>query len=546
MEKLISIKQISLNFNLREPNGNKLTSVYCVVKCGTKQLKFSTRCKVNSWQWNKKQQIPIITSNMLDEDRNNNTHLINIISSIRLGYFNYISYICNNSETTSEEEIKNFFTNLLNNSDMANIENLQKGKSKKATKLLQKAFDIYYSEINTQTKESSKEQEQSKLNAFFDYCKEIGRDGKGMLSQKGLNDYRTYLIKKSKEKGEDGNGNKTINLKCNTIKKLINNVLAVHNKFLNEGVKKVDYINLPIPKINGEEKKRRPLTNEEINKLMTADNLTPREKEYRDLFVLECNCSYRVSDTPRLFDKSLQKREKRGDNEFIVIDTKKEGVKSVIWVTETVRTILERYENGFEYVTINDSYTRKLNNALKTIFKKIGLDNIESWKDSKGVEKTAPLYDIIASHFARYTFINHCFDIGMTASEIIDFSGHSNEKMVNEVYKVRTSTDKIDKAAKTIERLTKKESVSITSEDDKIKEYKDVLAFYGEPYINYRDINDSEELLRIIVSKYEMKLRDRGYTIEVLKKIYNSHSKEDRDKYEQLLKTLDEIAAESE
>ena len=187
-----------------------------------------------------------------------------------------------------------------------------------------------------------------------------------------------------------------------------------------------------------------------------------------------------------------------------------------------------------------------MNNALKTIFKKIGLDNIESWKDSKGVEKTAPLYDIIASHFARYTFINHCFDIGMTASEIIDFSGHSNEKMVNEVYKVRTSTDKIDKAAKTIERLTKKESVSITSEDDKIKEYKDVLAFYGEPYINYRDINDSEELLRIIVSKYEMKLRDRGYTIEVLKKIYNSHSKEDRDKYEQLLKTLDEIAAESE
>lgn len=546
MEKLISVKRLSLNFNLREPKGNKPTNVYCVVKCGTRQLKFSTRCKVNSWQWNKKQQIPIITSNMLDEDRNNNTHLINIISSIRLGYFNYISYICNNSETTSEEEIKNFFTNLLNNSDMANIENLQKGKSKKATKLLQKAFDIYYSEINTQTKESSKEQEQSKLNAFFDYCKEIGRDGKGMLSQKGLNDYRTYLIKKSKEKGEDGNGNKTINLKCNTIKKLINNVLAVHNKFLNEGVKKVDYINLPIPKINGEEKKRRPLTNEEINKLMTADNLTPREKEYRDLFVLECNCSYRVSDTPRLFDKSLQKREKRGDNEFIVIDTKKEGVKSVIWVTETVRTILERYENGFEYVTINDSYTRKLNNALKTIFKKIGLDNIESWKDSKGVEKTAPLYDIIASHFARYTFINHCFDIGMTASEIIDFSGHSNEKMVNEVYKVRTSTDKIDKAAKTIERLTKKESVSITSEDDKIKEYKDVLAFYGEPYINYRDINDSEELLRIIVSKYEMKLRDRGYTIEVLKKIYNSHSKEDRDKYEQLLKTLDEIAAESE
>ena len=124
----------------------------------------------------------------------------------------------------------------------------------------------------------------------------------------------------------------------------------------------------------------------------------------------------------------------------------------------------------------------------------------------------------------------------MTANEIIDFSGHRNERMVNEVYKVRTSTDKIDDAAKTIERLTKKESVSATSEDDKVKEYKDVLAFYQEPYIN-----DSEELLRIIVSKYEMRLINKGYTIEVLKKIYNSQSMEDRDKYERLLKTLNEI-----
>ena len=75
---------------------------------------------------------------------------------------------------------------------------------------------------------------------------------------------------------------------------------------------------------------------------------------------------------------------------------------------------------------------------------------------------------------------------------------------------------------------------------------KIILAFYNEPYINYRHINDSEELLRIIVSKYEMRLKTKGYTTEVLKKIYNSQSMEDRDKYERLLKTLDEIAAESE
>jgi hypothetical protein len=366
-----------------------------------------------------------------------------------------------------------------------------------------------------------------------------------MLSQKGINDYKAYLIEQSKEKGEDGDCNKTINAKCNTIKKLINYVLAVHTTFLNEGIKKVEYVNMEVPKINGEDKKRRPLTSDEMNKLMTADNLTPREIEYRDLFVLECNCSYRVGDTPKMFDKSKQIREKRGDYEYIVIKTEKKNVRAVIWVNETVKTILDKYTKGFKFVTFNEYYTRKFNNALKRIFKKIGLNNMESWIDEKGIERTAPLYEIIASHFARYTFINNCFDKGMTAEEIIIFSGHSNEKIVNEIYKVRPSSDKINIAANAIDRVTKQTTIT-TSEDDKVKEYKEVLSFYGEPYINYRYINNSEELLRIIVSKYEMRLKDKGYEIEVLKKIYNSKYKEERDDYERLLKTLNEIATKHE
>ena len=55
---------------------------------------------------------------MSDEDRNNNTHLLKVISSIRLGYSEYLSYLCNVSETTIENEIKRcVFTNLLNNID---------------------------------------------------------------------------------------------------------------------------------------------------------------------------------------------------------------------------------------------------------------------------------------------------------------------------------------------------------------------------------------------------------------------------------------------
>ena len=541
MEKLINVNQMSLNFNLREPKGNKPTNVYCVVKCGNSQLKFSTGYKVNSWQWNKKQQMPTITPNMTDEDRTNNAALISVISSIRLGYLDFFSYLCTNSEMISENEIKNyFFSNILNTENMANNQNLQKGKSKSAKKLLLKAFDIYYTEVKPNTKKTSKDIEKSKLNAFFSYIDEVGRDGKGILSQRGINDYKSYLIKKSKELGEDGNGNKQINAKCKTLRKLINEVLAVHNSFLNEGIKKVEYVNLETPRIDGEEKKRRPLTAEEMQKLMSAENLTLEEKEYRDLFVLECNCSYRVSDTPKLFDKTQQKREKRGNNEFIIIDTQKEGVKSVIYINKVVADILQKYQQGFKYVKFNSVFDRRYNSALKEIFKKVGLDSMETWRDSKGQTKKAPLYDIIGSHFARYTFINSCFDKGMSAEEIIDFSGHANETMVKEVYKVRTTADKVDKAAKTLERIN---GTTTETNSDKVKEYKDVLAFYGEPYKNYRDITDSEELLRIIVTKYELPLKEKGYSTKVLKSIYNSTDTDTAKKYEQLLKTLDEISA---
>ena len=540
MEKLVNVKQLSLNFNLREPKGNKCTNLYCVLKIGTTQFKFPTGFKVNPWNWNRKQQLPTITPVMTEEERMNNANVINVIYSIRFGYNEYFAYLCSESQTVTETEIKNYFiTNILNNENMANVQNLQKGKSKSATKLLLKAFDIYYSEVKPNTKDSSKEIEKSKLNAFFNYCKEIGKDGKGMLSQRGINDYKTYLIKKSKELGEDGNGNKQINAKCKTLRKLINEVLAVHNNFLNEGIRKVEYVNLETPKIDGEEKKRRPLTADELQTLMNADNLTPKEKEYRDLLILECNCSYRVSDTKKLFDKTQQKKETRGNMEFLVIDTKKEGVKSVIYVNETVKTILDRYADGFSYVKFNKKYDDNYNKALKDIFKKIGLDSLETWKNSKGETQTTPLYEIISSHFARYTFINSCFDKGMSAEEIMDFSGHANEEMVKAVYKVRTTADKVDKAAKTLERINS----TTTDTTDKVREYKDVLAFYGEPYKNYRDITDSEELLRMIVTKYELPLKEKGYSITLLKKMYNSTDAESRNKYEELLKTLDEISA---
>lgn len=555
MEKLISVNELSLNFNLREPKGNKSTNVYAVVKCGKVQLKFAIGCKVNCWQWNKKQQTPIISQQMTDEERDNNTKVLSVISAIRFGYLNYFSYICKSQQMTSEKEIKETINNIINEiscEDMANNENLRKSvvRTPKATTLLMKAFEIYYTEIKT-AKESAKNAAFSLLKSFVKYCEVTGNDKLSMLSQRGLNDYKSYLIEKSKEDCKNGcaryDSNVQINNKCQAVARYINQVLSVHNNFLRYKIAKVSYQNLEEVNPKNEEKKRRPLTDEEINKLIKCETLTSEEKEYRDLFLLECYCAYRVGDTPKLFDKNLQRHYEKDGYELIMIETQKENIDAVIWLTDEVKEILNKYENGFKYANPTErTYSQKLNYRLKTIAKKAGLDAMESYTDGHNRKVTQPLYEILSSHFARYTFIyNGLFKLGFTPNELKDFTGHANDTMINECYAIYTKNDKFNNAVKAIERISKANNTkekNIDCESDKVREYKDVLAFYCEPPINYRYINDSEELLRLIISKYEMPLRERGYSTQLCKKIYNNNDLENREEYEKLLQTLNEIS----
>jgi integrase len=555
MEKLISVNELSLNFNLREPKGNKSTNVYAVVKCGSVQLKFAIGCKCNSWQWNKKQQTPIISQQMTDEERVNNTKVLSVISAIRFGYLNYFSYICKSQQMTSEKEIKETINNIINEincEDMANNENLRKSvvRTPKATTLLMKAFEIYYTEIKT-VKESAKNAAFSLLKSFFKYCEVTGNDKLSMLSQRGLNDYKAYLIEKSKEDCKNGcaryDGNTQINNKCQAVAKYINQVLSVHNDFLRYHIIKVSYQNLEEVNPKNEDKKRRPLTDEEINKLITCATLTDEEKEYRDLFLLECYCAYRVGDTPKLFDKNLQRHYEKDGFELIMINTQKEHIDAIIWLTDEVKEILNKYENGFQYANPTErTYSQKLNYRLKTVAKKAGLDAVETYTDTHNKKITRPLYEILSSHFARYTFIyNGLTKLGLQPNQLKNFTGHADDTMINECYAVISKDDKFNSAVKALERVSKANSTnedSKGSESDKVREYRDVLAFYREPYINYRHINDSEELLRLIISKYEMPLRERGYSTQLCKKIYNNNDLENREEYEKLLQTLNEIS----
>lgn len=514
-EQLNNVNNVSLNFNLREPKGNKATNVYAVIRLGSIQLKLPTKCKVNSWQWDKKKQLPIIIGNITVTDYRNNLKVFTILSKIRLDILKYYSYLCTSSENVTVEELKDsirkIVISIINDDDM-NDNNLSKSvvRTPKASTLINKAFDLYYGTYHKSTKEVSKSIEKGKLDAFIAYCDEKGLNKTSSLSQKGLNKYQQYLINRSMELGVKGDSNKTINTKCQIIARMINFMVGNEN-FSRYKLSKVEYQALEEYHAKGEDKKRRPLTNVELDKLMSCDILNNREKEYRDLFILECNAGYRVSDTPKLFSPSLQRFHSKGGNEYLTIVPKKEETKNiiaVIWLNKTVKTILERYKNGFKYADINKThYSRNLIYNLRNIFEKAGLDSTEKWIDAKGNQHEDKLYNIVGSHFARYTFIYHgLFDYGFTPEELKDFTGHADDTMINEVYKVYSEEDIVTVANKALNRVMAGASTSTTSQASAVANPLNNLFAY-DSFISIIDLmNSNNDVFHLDSTKQAIKV----------------------------------------
>ncbi len=514
-EQLNNVNNVSLNFNLREPKGNKATNVYAIIRLGKNQLKLPTKCKVNSWQWDKKKQLPIIIGNITVTDYRNNLKVFTILSKIRLDILKYYSYLCTSSENVTVEELKDsirkIVISIINDDDM-NDNNLSKSvvRTPKASTLINKAFDLYYGTYHKSTKEVSKSIEKGKLDAFIAYCDEKGLNKTSSLSQKGLNKYQQYLINRSMELGVKGDSNKTINTKCQIIARMINFMVGNEN-FSRYKLSKVEYQALEEYHAKGEDKKRRPLTNVELDKLMSCDILNNREKEYRDLFILECNAGYRVSDTPKLFSPSLQRFHSKGGNEYLTIVPKKEETKNiiaVIWLNKTVKTILERYKNGFKYADINKThYSRNLIYNLRNIFEKAGLDSTEKWIDAKGNQHEDKLYNIVGSHFARYTFIYHgLFDYGFTPEELKDFTGHADDTMINEVYKVYSEEDIVTVANKALNRVMAGASTSTTSQASAVANPLNNLFAY-DSFISIIDLmNSNNDVFHLDSTKQAIKV----------------------------------------
>lgn len=414
--------------------------------------------------------------------------------------------------------------------------------SSKATGLLTEAFEIYYAQ-NNGIKESSRHASSIVLNSYKAYCEAIGKDDVSMLTQKGVNAYKDYLVtqrEQAKRKGKRYISNTQINNKCEIIVRLVNKIILSNSEFSKYWplLSKLEYNKLREIKPKNEWKKRRPLRPQELDMLSKCDTLTPREEEYRDIFLLQCECGCRISDIGKLFAARQHKRIVEGGKEFYVIDTLKEHIRAYVMITPVIRGILAKYASGFHYADPNRGlrFANNCNIHLKTIFRKSGLTSNETYKTSCGKIENTPLCDIITTHYARYTFIfNGLFVKGFTPDELKHFTGHANDKMINEVYAVYSEEDEAKTVIKAIERVRGKKSINDIAVNEQqqsttlttyVMHCRDILAWLGEPRANYVNISHPQELARLITAKYEVPLAGMGWTIETIERLYKDNDTE--------------------
>lgn len=525
------LKNVSLNFNLREPKAKRPTQLYAVVRADGKQYKIPLQCKIEPWLWNARRQQPVLISG-----NENILRIINIVSRLKVGFTKKVCYGCSKNIISEVKQEIN---------EMANEQNLRHSvtRTPKATTLLKRAFDLYYSEKTT--KPSTVDETEKRLKCYFQYCRTIGQDKMSMLSQQGLNRFRDYLVKQRNEREAQGykirSCNATINYKCELIARLINYMVG-HTSFERYHLQPVKYSQLQEFRAKNEDKKRRPLTEDELKAVAECVGLTPCEREYRELFLLQCHCGCRTSDLWRLFDRAQQEHHKHKGQEAFIINTLKKEIRAVIMLTPQVRYMQSKYDNGcFKHLKIRrmkkESFEKNYNRAIKSIFRKAKLDKIEHYVDAHGVAHDEPLHEVIASHFGRYTFIKDCFMRGLNAEEIKDLTGHASADMINEVYLIITSKDKANNVFKALERISEKSHKS----DDAVNEQqqpqqstaqaeilhlRNILAFFGCEYEKYMNINNAYELVRLITTEYEVPLTGMGWSVQKLESLYKAHDME--------------------
>lgn len=407
-----------------------------VLRVNNRQYRISLGIKVFTHLWDKSKQECSSLGCQNEEELKDITKINQLIYEIKLCYLENIKL--------SYGDLKSIIKNMIDNRIGHKAANQSEAQ---ATILLSKAFVIQYGENKQkEKKENSTWKQYSRLlYEYFRYMKKenIPNNIKGALSQVAINNYKHYLITR-------GLAASSINHRVGIIVRLINRKLVIENSFLKYQITPVKYEQVKDTRLRSENI-RTALTDEEVKAIQEVKGLSNVQKEYRDIFLMQCYTSMRVSDVRKIFTREYTEEDRNGRRIIIIRAQKsrKEDGYYTILIDTQIQEILDRYKKGFSYIDINvngDVFQQNLNDSLRKIASKAGLSRVHTYYKSVGgtkEEHEGILCNIITSHFARHTFISKKIREGYSTDEIKNMTAHTDDNMIDKVYRHLTNEDRV-------------------------------------------------------------------------------------------------------
>jgi integrase len=145
----------------------------------------------------------------------------------------------------------------------------------------------------------------------------------------------------------------------------------------------------------------------------------------KDIHVLECQTSLRVSDRKRLGKEQIK-------DSVIKMQAHKNKKQLTIPLTPKAKAILEKYD--YKLPTISE---QRMNEYVKAICLIAGFDYLVEVADYRGGEKIykkLPKWKLITNHTSVKTFITHCGEKGISAKVVSEITGKTVKVILNHYY----------------------------------------------------------------------------------------------------------------
>lgn len=441
-----------LRFNLRQRSvPQKPTIIYAVVRFGGKKHVLNTNAKVYPEQWSRKRQQAVISNEFTALDNRNNTIANDRIKAIRTAYSDTLNEI-----NDDPDRICNFIANFV-------LKFNTKAMAKKAMKF---TVELNNLNVNDSTSETTRQLTDAGLKHFEKFIEKTKlANDPSCVTYQNWESFKCYLESLKMKRGGKPYASSTIKEYTQALIRLF----ALYNKKHIDVVIDVNTLEPYKAKAkttkNDKDKKHHIVTINEIDELFAITLPIANQQTAKNLFLFQCCVGCRVSDLGKIIRGEFSVKECDGVT-YINYRSKKTDTDTYTPLASKTAKDLFAWVQTLKQMPFT---TAGYNDLIKGAFKAIGgkyseLVTITESRGGKIVSTTKPLWEFMHNHEARHSFVTNMYYAGIPKELLITMSGHSNTKLIDEVYKQKDVDKELAMATKALKSAN-------LIQNDPIKEY---------------------------------------------------------------------------